>query len=88
MPAARIVVSGRVQGVGFRGFVYRLANVNGIGGEVWNRPDGKVEAFAEHLDEETLAKFCREIEGGPGEVQAVDVEAALPRGAGHFEILV
>ncbi|MEW6554596.1 MAG: carbamoyltransferase HypF [Actinomycetota bacterium] len=47
-----IEVSGIVQGVGFRPFVYRLAEERGIRGSVVNTPDGvKIEAAAasEHL---------------------------------------
>jgi hydrogenase maturation protein HypF len=43
-----IEVSGIVQGVGFRPFVYRLAGELGINGSVVNTPDGvKIEAAAE-----------------------------------------
>ena len=38
----RHVVSGRVQGVGFRPFVYRLALEHGLSGFVMNSPDGVV----------------------------------------------
>ena len=44
--AVRIVVTGRVQGVGFRPFVSRLANQLGISGWVRNR-NGQVEIHAE-----------------------------------------
>lgn len=56
----RIVVRGRVQGVGFRDFTRRAALNLGLAGWVRNRPDGAVElevsgdvvaieAFKEHL---------------------------------------
>ncbi len=44
--AQRISISGRVQGVGFRPFVYRLAHQHGITGWVRN-VDGAVEIHAE-----------------------------------------
>jgi hydrogenase maturation protein HypF len=44
--ACRITISGRVQGVGFRPFVYRLAHQHGITGWVRN-VDGAVEIHAE-----------------------------------------
>ncbi|MDP3586143.1 MAG: carbamoyltransferase HypF [Thiobacillus sp.] len=44
--AQRISISGRVQGVGFRPFVYRLAHLHGITGWVRN-VDGSVEIHAE-----------------------------------------
>jgi len=40
-------VVGRVQGVGFRFFVQRIANELGIDGWVRNREDGSVEVYAE-----------------------------------------
>ncbi len=47
--ARRIVVSGRVQGVGYRPFVYRIANELGITGSVHNGA-GKVYIRAEGTD--------------------------------------
>jgi len=44
MQAVRVVVQGRVQGVGFRAWVVRQAAALGVSGAVWNRPDGGVEA--------------------------------------------
>jgi acylphosphatase len=45
MPAVRLVISGRVQGVGFRAFVERQAHRHGVRGWVRNRRDGTVEAL-------------------------------------------
>ncbi|QLA19498.1 carbamoyltransferase HypF [Desulfolutivibrio sulfoxidireducens] len=57
----RIIVTGQVQGVGFRPFVYRLALERGLSGSVRNAPQGviidiqgpgrDVEAFARDLTE-------------------------------------
>ena len=41
------VVTGRVQGVGFRSFVRKTAIVSGVSGWVRNRIDGSVEFIAE-----------------------------------------
>jgi acylphosphatase len=43
--AIRLVVSGRVQGVGFRSFVERHARRRAVRGWVRNRRDGTVEAL-------------------------------------------
>ena len=43
--ARRFVVSGRVQGVGFRYFVVREASALGLAGWVRNLPDGSVEVL-------------------------------------------
>ena len=51
---AKITVRGAVQGVGFRPFVYRLANELRLGGRVSNSPQGvfiEVEGSRELLDE-------------------------------------
>ncbi len=45
MPAVRLVISGRVQGVGFRAFVERRAYKHRVRGWVRNRRDGTVEAL-------------------------------------------
>jgi acylphosphatase len=49
LPRARFeaVISGRVQGVGFRAFVYREASLLGLGGWVANEPDGSERCQAE-----------------------------------------
>jgi acylphosphatase len=41
----RVVVSGRVQGVGFRSWLERQAAMQGVSGWVRNRWDGSVEAL-------------------------------------------
>jgi acylphosphatase len=46
LQARRFVVSGRVQGVGYRNFVQHTATKMGLQGFVRNRQDGSVEVFA------------------------------------------
>ncbi len=46
MPAARFIVSGRVQGVFFRAGTREQALALGLTGHALNRPDGSVEVFA------------------------------------------
>ncbi len=47
MPTVHFVITGRVQGVGFRRFVQHHANVLGITGFVANLDDGSVECVAQ-----------------------------------------
>lgn len=72
MPAVRILVNGRVQGVGFRYFVSEQAKKYGISGEVWNRRDGGVEVIAEHERAEVLRVFVGVMNEGPGRVDLVE----------------
>ena len=44
--SVRFVVTGRVQGVGFRWFVVKQARALGVAGYVRNRDDGSVEVVA------------------------------------------
>jgi acylphosphatase len=61
----RIIVSGKVQGVGFRYFSQMKANTYGITGWVRNLPNGDVEIIAEG-NKEDLALFLGSIkEGNP-----------------------
>lgn len=46
MKTVEITVSGRVQGVGFRACVKRIATNLGVGGEVMNLQDGRVRILA------------------------------------------
>ncbi len=57
--ARRIVVGGRVQGVGYRPFVYRLAHAHGIAGSVRNLT-GEVEILAQGTAE-SLARFVHAL---------------------------
>jgi acylphosphatase len=60
----RLVVSGRVQGVGFRWFVREAARQHRLAGWVRNRPDGSVELEASGNDG-AFRQFVEEIREGP-----------------------
>ncbi len=72
--ARRYVISGRVQGVGFRFFTQEAAAREGIQGWVRNAPDGRVEIEAEG-DAEALDRFEHRVRHGPpgARVDRVDV---------------
>ena len=80
MKKIRLVVSGRVQGVGFRYGTYTLAQELGdIYGRVWNREDGTVEILAQSNKPEKLSLFIQKIRQGPSrwaKVTYVDVTLA------------
>lgn len=71
---AHMLVSGSVQGVGFRYFASRLANRYGLTGWVRNTVDGKVEIEVEG-DKGLVAAFIKEVQIGPtsGHVTGIDV---------------
>jgi acylphosphatase len=62
--ARRFILSGRVQGVGFRYFAQDAARREGLHGYVLNRDDGTVEAVAEG-DAESIERFERALRRGP-----------------------
>jgi acylphosphatase len=65
MAAVRLMVRGRVQGVGFRQFVAEEATAHGLRGWVRNRRDGAVEALVVG-SEEAIATFSEVVRRGPG----------------------
>jgi acylphosphatase len=77
--ARRFVVSGRVQGVGFRWFVEHAARTEGIRGWVANLENGTVEVRAEG-EAETIARFEAKLRQGPtgARVDRVTVDEDVP----------
>jgi acylphosphatase len=70
----RFVISGMVQGVGFRWFVARRARDIGVSGYVRNLPDGSVEAVARCQDDVTLAQLESLLQSGPAHARVDRVE--------------
>ncbi len=75
------LVSGRVQGVGFRDWVRRTARAQGVRGWVRNREDGRVEAVAT-AETEALEHFEQALRGGSAisrieSVESSDVDETL-----------
>ena len=83
----RVVVEGRVQGVGFRASCARRAREAGVHGSVRNRHDGCVEAVFEGADEavDAMVAWCR---CGPStaRVQRVRVVDEQPLGETTFRV--
>ena len=71
--ARRYLVTGRVQGVGFRMFVVDRAALEGLHGWTANRADGGVDILAEG-EAEALERFERALWQGPRLARVDDVE--------------
>ena len=86
MAAIRLVISGRVQGVGFRAFVERQALQRGLCGWVRNRRDGTVEALLIG-DASALGQMEAACRRGPSlaAVTRVDRFEATDDGSDGFE---
>lgn len=69
------LISGRVQGVGYRAFVQRSAEALSLRGWVRNLPDGRVEAMVQGPPG-VLRNFEAKLKTGPthGHVEAVVVK--------------
>ena len=81
----RVVVSGRVQGVGFRAAVSRHARSRGVAGWVRNLPTGEVEAVFEGDEAavDVMVRFCGDGPRG-AVVEDVDVVEESPVGETGF----
>lgn len=64
MATYEYIVSGEVQGVGYRYFATRMAAALGVSGWVRNLPSGQVQVVAS-ADEATLSRFEQLLEEGP-----------------------
>jgi acylphosphatase len=85
--ARRYLISGRVQGVGFRFFTEAAASREGIEGWVRNLADGRVEIRAEG-DAESVDRFDRAVRHGPpgARVERVETFEDVPGGGAGFSV--
>lgn len=84
---AHVIVSGRVQGVGYRFSTLDEAHSRGITGWVRNLPDGRVEAVFEGSEEVVKEMICWCHQGPPASVvKDVVVEYEKPEGLRQFDI--
>jgi acylphosphatase len=70
----RYVISGAVQGVGFRWFVARHARTLSLTGFARNLPDGTVEVVASGVDEGALARLEELLRAGPANARVARVD--------------
>jgi acylphosphatase len=77
--ARRYVISGRVQGVGFRYFTEAAAMRENVAGWVRNLADGRVEAVLEG-DQDSVDRVEAAMRRGPAtsRVESVEVEQQAP----------
>jgi acylphosphatase len=78
-----IIVSGLVQGVGFRYFVHRKATALGVKGCVRNLYNGDVEIEAE-ADQLILEHFIAEVKTGPRAAWVKDLRLAWREEQGKY----
>jgi acylphosphatase len=81
--ARRFVISGRVQGVGFRWFAKDVAAREGVTGWVRNLPDGRVEALAEG-DAEAVTRVEHKLRMGPPGARVATVNAITEEPSGAY----
>ena len=72
MRAQRLLIRGRVQGVGYRDAAVQAAFELGVCGWVRNRPDGSVEALAQG-EPEAIERFVAWCRRGPPLARVADV---------------
>ncbi|MFZ2007669.1 MAG: acylphosphatase [Stellaceae bacterium] len=85
MRTARLVISGKVQGVGYRMWAERAATALGIRGWVRNRADGSVELLATG-DDDAIASLIEACRRGPraAAVENIVIAAAEDEGSQGF----
>jgi len=83
MNRVHLIISGDVQGVGFRAWAVRQAKELGLTGWVKNREDGAVEAVAEG-SRATLEDFVKACQHGPDPAWVERVDAEWQDATGEF----
>ncbi|MDT7687942.1 MAG: acylphosphatase [Acidobacteriota bacterium] len=81
--ARHYVVSGEVQGVGFRFFTQRVAARHQVVGYVRNLDDGRVEVFAEGSPE-GVEGFKHDLAAGPQHARIEQVEELSVEPTGRY----
>ncbi len=81
--AVHMVVEGLVQGVGFRWFVARQANMLGLRGFVENKYNGNVEVVAEG-ERFLLEELVKQVRVGPRSAQVTKVVLEWTNPTRHF----
>lgn len=89
----RVIITGRVQGIGYRAWTEQVARDRGIEGWVRNRRDGSVEALFAGPEAAVVGMIAACRHGPPGSrVEAIEecegtVEELALRRVGRFAVL-
>ncbi|HKL24316.1 MAG TPA: acylphosphatase [Candidatus Nanoarchaeia archaeon] len=85
--AVKVIISGKVQGVGFRFFIEKNAKSNNIKGYVKNLSSGGVEAFFQGPGEKVneMINLCKK---GPltANVKNIDIQEQNPQEFNSFKV--
>ncbi|MBI2546741.1 acylphosphatase [Candidatus Woesearchaeota archaeon] len=85
MKAIKIIIKGKVQGVGFRQFVKEKAEHLKVHGYVKNLENGDVEVVAEADNEDILSAFVEMIRPGPPKAEVAEVVTDAVEHKGYKE---
>ncbi len=88
MKTSQITIKGIVQGVGFRPFVYSLADNLGLTGKVWNTSSG-VEIVISGK-EESIDTFLSELQHSPpplAQIDSIEIHLLIFKEFSRFEII-
>lgn len=88
MNRIKIIVSGRVQGVGYRAFVQKAVQLTGACGYIKNLEDGNVEIIAEGSEAQLAGVLVKARAGSPySDVVNMKITDEAPTGEfSSFEI--
>jgi len=73
MVARRFLITGYVQGVGYRFFALRAAARHQVVGTVRNLEDGRVEVIAEG-EREAMDEFKKDLATGPSMAKIIEID--------------
>jgi acylphosphatase len=88
MKAIKVIIYGKVQGVGFRNFIFLHAKKLNVKGYIKNNPDGTVEAIFEG-DEDNIKKMIELCKKGPerARVDKIDIKEIEINNYQDFKII-
>ena len=73
MISKKIIISGKVQGVGYRYWLQKICNEDKVFGWVKNLQNGNVEAFFYHIPDEVFKKIITKCFLGPVSAEVTNI---------------